>query len=172
MVRPGQPEPRPALGSAGRGCRRAGCGNRQRRRQRATAAVVTGKIVQGERRTTEKVVAHAGKPRGSEDAAAQAQRRRPWRPRSGTRAQALESERERSERARGSSGAGLSLKEGAGTRQGGRGVDARVGNGGGELTHGCHAQATRHPLGRFREHLAGDGVAVVEHVFRTSTGRI
>ena len=40
------------------------------------------------------------------------------------------------------------------------------------LTHACHAQATRHPLGRFREHLAGDGVAVVEHVFRTSTGRI
>jgi hypothetical protein len=87
--------------------------------------------VQGERRTTEKVVAHAGKPGGSEDAAAQAQRRRPWRPRSGTRAQALESERERSERARGSSGAGLSLKEGVGTRQGGRGVDARVSNGGG-----------------------------------------
>ena len=69
-MRPGQPEPRPALGSAGRGCRRAGCGNRQRRRRRATAAAVTGKIVQGERRTTEKVVVHAGKPGGSEDAAA------------------------------------------------------------------------------------------------------
>ena len=70
MVRPGQPEPRPALGSAGRGCRRAGCGSRQRRRRRATAAAVTGKIVQGERRTTEKVEVHAGKPGGSEDAAA------------------------------------------------------------------------------------------------------
>ena len=43
MVRPGQPESRPALGSAGRGCRRAGCGSRQRRRRRATAAAVTGK---------------------------------------------------------------------------------------------------------------------------------
>ena len=117
-MRPGQPEPCPALGSADRGCRRAGCGSRQRRRRRATAAAVTGKIVQGERRTTEKVVAHAGKPGGSEDAAAQAQRRRPWRPRSGTRAQALESERERSERARGSSGARLSLQEGAGDATG------------------------------------------------------
>ena len=31
----GQPEPRPALGSAGRGCRRASYGSRQRRRRRA-----------------------------------------------------------------------------------------------------------------------------------------
>ena len=53
--------------------------------------------------------------------------------------------------------------------QRGRGADARVGNGGGELTHGCHAQATRHPSGRFRKHLAGDGVASVEHIFGMST---
>ena len=69
-MRPGQPEPRPALGSAGRGCRRAGCGSRQRRRRRATAATVTGQLVQGERHTTERVVAHAGKLGGSEDATA------------------------------------------------------------------------------------------------------
>ena len=30
-----------------------------------------------------------------------------------------------------------------------------------ERAHGCHAQATRHPLGHFREQLAGDGVDMV-----------
>ena len=66
----GQPEPRPALGSASEGCRSAGCGSRQCRRRRATAATVTGQLVQGERHTTERVVAHAGKLGGSEDATA------------------------------------------------------------------------------------------------------
>ena len=50
--------------------------------------------------------------------------------------------------------------EGAEARQRGR---ARGSGGGTLLVHGCHAQATRRPLGRFREHLAGDGVAGVEH---------
>jgi len=49
--------------------------------------------------------------------------------------------------------------EGAEARQRGR---ARGSGGGALLVHGRHAQATRRPLGRFREHLAGDGVAGVE----------
>ena len=40
------------------------------RRRRVTAAAVTGQWVKGERRMTEKAMAHSGKPGGSEDAAA------------------------------------------------------------------------------------------------------
>ena len=49
--------------------------------------------------------------------------------------------------------------EGAEARQRGR---ARGSGGGALLVHGRHAQATRRPLGRFREHLVGDRVAGVE----------
>ena len=58
--------------------------------------------------------------------------------------------------------------EGAEARQRGR---ARGSGGGALLVHGRHAQATRRPLGRFREHLAGDGVAGVEREFGLATGR-
>ena len=40
------------------------------RRRRDTAAAVTGQWLKGERRMTEKAMAHSGKPGGSEDAAA------------------------------------------------------------------------------------------------------
>ena len=53
-----------------------------------------------------------------------------------------------------------------------QGVGARVGNGRGELMHGCQAQATRHPLGHFREHLASDGVDMVGSQFGLVLGRI
>ena len=43
-------------------------------------------------------------------------------------------------------------------------------NGGSALTHGRHAQATQHPLGHFREHLASNGLTMVERRFGPATG--
>ena len=37
--------------------------------------------------------------------------------------------------------------------------------------HGRHAQATRHPLGHFREHLASNGLNMVERRFGPAMGR-
>ena len=52
------------------------------------------------------------------------------------------------------------------------GVGARSMEVGALLVHGLHAWGTRHPLGHFREHLAGDLVAGVERIFGMSTGQI
>ena len=88
----------------------------------------------------------------------------PWRPRQQSRGGRRRA-RGRSGEARASALEGRGATERQTTR---RQRSAMVGR---ERAHGRHEQATRRPLRRFREHLAGDGVAGVEREFGLATGR-
>jgi len=89
----------------------------------------------------------------------------PWRPRQQSRGGRRRARGRRSGEARASALEGRGATERQTTR---RQRSAMVGR---ERAHGRHEQATRRPLRRFREHLAGDGVAGVEREFGLATGR-
>ena len=111
--------------------------------------------------------------RGSSEAARtrrrQAQRRRPCWPRSGTRAQALESERERAGSGEGD-GEGVLVPLLIGSRA--QGAWPKVGRAAAAEAHGGHVQGACRPLGRFREQLAGDDGISVGRDFGLFPGRI
>ena len=133
------------------------------RRRRVTAAAVTGQWVKGERRMTEKAMAHSGKPGGSEDAAAASSAATPM---AAARHGAERSERqgvrgamERRERRRGPLGRSVLEAQGARRRDREAGTRQRQGR-------PARAWLPRAlPLGNFPEHLAGDDVATFEPSF-------
>jgi len=143
------------------------------RRRRVMAAAVTGQWVKGERRMTEKVMAHSGKPGGSEDAAAASLAATPM---AAARLGAERSERqgvrgamERRERRRGPLGRSVLEAQGARRRDREAGHASAAGA-------RCSRMAATHrarvaPLRHSTEQLAGIGVGMVERRFGPATGR-
>ena len=143
------------------------------RRRRVTVAAVTGQWVKGERRMTEKAMAHSGKHGGSEDAAAASSAATPM---AAARLGAERSERqgvrgamERRERSecewRGSLWRPPGRAQGHGcTRQQGSAMVGRA------RRHGGHVQDTRHPMRQIPEQVAVSNVGTVGAVIGPSLG--